>query len=286
MSEQTSQNNAEGAAPGPASGRSSRARDDHRVDGVRLLVVDPDLGTLLDADQLEEARTQVVFPSIELEPGTLELLRLRQAPGVRGKLHGFLVIEGSLTINVRMSARTCARLIGATELVLFDGVEIDSIPTRWEWSVLAPARLALLDERLLAVAHEWPKLMSAILDRAALQTRNAFLQQAISQLPKVEERLLAVFWSIADKLGTVRPEGVSLDLPVTHETLAHMVGAQRPTVSLALKRLADDGLLRAEEDGCWLIAPDSLNALADGEERERVAAAEPAAPLERAAPAS
>ena len=53
-----------------------------------------------------------------------------------------------------------------------------------------------------------------------------------------------------------------LELSATHDTLAHMVGAQRPTVSLGLTRLAESGLLRAEGDS-WLLAHDSLDAFAD-----------------------
>jgi CRP-like cAMP-binding protein len=187
--------------------------------------------------------------------------QLGRAAGVRDRLHGFLVISGSLTINLRMSGRTCIRLIGPRELVLLDGVETDSIPIEWAWSALAPARLALLDGRLHTIARRWPPLMGAILERAAQQTRNAVLHQAISQLPRVEERLLALFWSIADRQGIVRPDGVWLELSATHDTLAHMVGAQRPTVSLGLTRLADSGLLRAEAGG-WLLARDSLDVFA------------------------
>ncbi|MFL5863035.1 MAG: helix-turn-helix domain-containing protein [Solirubrobacteraceae bacterium] len=43
-------------------------------------------------------------------------------------------------------------------------------------------------------------------------------------------------------------------LPVTHELLAQMVGAQRPTVSPGLTRLAEQGTVCAEPDG-WLIHP-------------------------------
>jgi CRP-like cAMP-binding protein len=229
--------------------------------GIRLLVVDAELGGSLEGEELERAREQVVLPGIDLEPGILTLEQLRQAPGVRGSLHGFLVIEGALTVNLRMSGRTCTRLVGARELLLLDGVEGDSIPIDWDWRVLAPARLALLDGRLQAIARHWPRLMGAILERAAQQTRNAFLQQAISQLPRVEERLLALFWSIADRQGVVRPDGVWLELSATHETLAHMVGAQRPTVTLGLTRLADSGLASAENGG-WLISRDSLDAFA------------------------
>jgi hypothetical protein len=226
---------------------------------VRLLVAEPDLGSALHGEVLERARAQAVFPGIELDPGPLLLDRLRDADGVRDQLHGFLVIGGSLTINLQMSGRTCTRLIGPRELVLLDGVQSDSIPINWEWAVLARARLLLLDGRLHSVARRWPPLLSAIIERAAQQTRNAFLQQAISQLPRVEERLLALFWSIADRQGVVRPDGVWLELAATHDSLAHMVGAQRPTVSLGLTRLSEGGLLRSEGNG-WLLAHDSLDA--------------------------
>lgn len=229
--------------------------------GVRLLVVDPELGAELDEEQLEQARQQIVLPSVELIPGPLTIEELRGVEGLRGDVHGFLVLGGSLTINLVMSERRCARLIGPHELVLLDGLETDSIPVSWDWSVLDPARLVLFDDRLMLIARHWPVLMSAILKRAAQQTRQAFLQQAVSQLPRVEERLLALFWSIADRQGTVRADGIWVELSVTHETLAHMVGAQRPTVSLGLTRLSDSGLLRSQSGG-WLINPESLDAFA------------------------
>jgi hypothetical protein len=236
--------------------------------GVRLLVVDPDLGSGLTGDSLEQAREQAVFPTLELDTGPLMIDWLRHAAGTRGRLHGFLLLAGALTMNVHMSSRTCTRLVATRELVLLDGVETDSIPIEWEWSVLEPARLLLLDERLHTVARRWPPLLSAIIERAAQQTRNAFLQQAISQLPRVEERLLALFWSIADRQGVMRPNGVWLELAATHETLAHMVGAQRPTVSLGLARLAESGLLRAERGG-WLLTRGSLDAFANGSQSGR-----------------
>lgn len=235
------------------------AQDNVATRGLRLLVADPDLGSGLDGESLARAREQAVFPSLELGAGALPLEQLRRAAGIRGRLHGFLVLAGSLTVNIWMSGRTCTRLIGPRELVLLDGIETDSIPLSWEWSVLAPTRLALLDERLHTIGRQWPPVLNAVLERAAQQTRNAFLQQAISQLPRVEERLLALFWSIADRQGVMRPDGVWLELPATHDTLAHMVGAQRPTVSLGLTRLAEGGLLRAEAGG-WLIARGSLDA--------------------------
>ena len=229
--------------------------------GVRLLVAEPELGAELEGEQLEQARQQVVLPSITLQPGPLMINELGRVEGLRGDVHGFLVLSGSLTINLVMSERRCTRLIGPHELVLLDGLETDSIPVSWDWSALGPVRLAIFDERLLLIARRWPALMREILKRAAQQTRQACLQQAISQLPRVEERLLALFWSIADRQGTVRADGIWVELSLTHEMLAHMVGAQRPTVSLGLARLSDSGLLHSQPEG-WLINPESLDAFA------------------------
>jgi hypothetical protein len=169
---------------------------------------DPDLGSGLDGEQLSSARGRLVLPGIELAAGGRTIERLRAAEGLRGYLHGFLVLSGALTINALMSGRRCTRVVGVRELVLLDGVEIDSIPVSWDWTVIASARLGLFDERLLTIGRQWPAVMGEILKRAALQTRHAFLQQTISQLPRVEERLLALFWSIADRQGTARADKV------------------------------------------------------------------------------
>ena len=227
---------------------------------MRILVVDPDLGGALSGDGLEEAREHAVLPAVHLDPGKLDVDRLRRSESTREPLYGFLVADGSVAAQVEMAGRTSTRLIGPGDLVLLDNAESDAIPATLEWSVLAPARLALLDARLHTIAERWPPLLSAIIHRAAQQTRKALLQQAISQLPRVEERLLALFWSIADRQGVVRPDGIWLELTATHRTLAGMVGAQRPTVSLGLARLAESGLVRPQAGG-WLLAPDSRDAL-------------------------
>jgi CRP-like cAMP-binding protein len=45
-----------------------------------------------------------------------------------------------------------------------------------------------------------------------------------------------------------------LDLPLTHELIGRMVGARRPTVSLALAELAQAGTLVRRLDGAWVLS--------------------------------
>jgi DNA-binding IclR family transcriptional regulator len=47
-----------------------------------------------------------------------------------------------------------------------------------------------------------------------------------------------------------------LPLRLTHETLAGLSGAQRPSVTTALRTLERDGALRRDEQGGWLLLGD------------------------------
>jgi len=227
--------------------------------GVRLLDVDPDLASDVAAEELAEAQQHLVLPTVRLEKGLWDIAGLREAHGVKGEPRGFIVVAGAVSVDLAIAGQVCTRLITARELVLLDGWQEDSIPVHYGWSVLDSAVLAVLDDRLALIGTRWPGLMNAILRRAAQQIRHALMQQAISQLPRVEDRLLALLWSVADRQGVVRSDGIWIDLPVTHATLAQMIGARRPTVSLGLRALGERGLVTAGAGG-WLISPESIGA--------------------------
>ena len=86
------------------------------------------------------------------------------------------------------------------------GPVTESIPVSLEWLAVGPCRLALIDRRLITIAQRWPPLMAAVMRRAAQHARVALLQQAISQLPKVEDRL---------PRPDVKVQPVNLPIPVT-----------------------------------------------------------------------
>jgi CRP/FNR family transcriptional regulator, cyclic AMP receptor protein len=228
---------------------------------VRLLEADPELGARLEGEELDQARKYAMLPAVHLDKGRWNIQQLRDARGVRGEVYGFVLTEGTITIDASFADRRAARVLAPKELILLEGWDNDTLPVQWGWTVLQPTTIAVLDERLEVFARHWPNLMTALVIRGADQTRHALLQQAISQLPRVEDRLLALMWSLADSRGIVRADGIHVPLALTHETLAQMIGARRPTVSLGLKALSERGVLRADGDG-WLIARDSLDEFA------------------------
>jgi CRP/FNR family transcriptional regulator, cyclic AMP receptor protein len=113
--------------------------------------------------------------------------------------------------------------------------------------------MAVLDKRFLQAAARWPALMVAVLRRLNDQEHRVAVTGAICQLPRVEDRILALLRHFGSRVGRVCPDGLRVPLPLTHRALGELVGARRPTVSIALANLSGEGQLRRLEDGTWLV---------------------------------
>jgi CRP/FNR family transcriptional regulator, cyclic AMP receptor protein len=55
--------------------------------------------------------------------------------------------------------------------------------------------------------------------------------------------VLAKLVQLARKFGRVTPDGIRLDIPLTHQLLADAVGAARETVTVALRDLRQNGMV-------------------------------------------
>jgi len=120
------------------------------------------------------------------------------------------------------------------------------------WSALQPTRFAILDARFADQVRRWPQLTHTLLRRAERRATNLAIQRAIAGQPRLEVRLLLLLWHLAARWGKVEPGGIRLPLPLTHLLLGRLVGAERPSVTHALKRLVVAGLISGGEDGWHL----------------------------------
>lgn len=227
-----------------------------RSGDLALLRHDAELRGAVDpADRLLAERA-VVVPWIGLADGPW-----RAPPEVQQQGPAIL-LEGTLIQEVQLRDRTSAYLFGPGA-VLHDLADHDaSLPSEMSWTSVGESRIALLDRRFDAAARRWPGLWYVIHRRFAEQLKTAARWNCAIGLPRVEQRVLAVFWLIADRWGVMRPDGIAIRLSLTHESIGRMVAARRPTVSLALAGLAVEGLLTSTDRGEWLLAPGSRAALA------------------------
>ncbi|MGZ4167786.1 MAG: helix-turn-helix domain-containing protein [Solirubrobacteraceae bacterium] len=241
---------------------------------VALLDADPDLSTGVPDEEVALARGRAVASVLELEPPSWDTREI--AMRAEGGWLGLFVLDGLLLRRVEVGRRSACELFGPTDLIRpwdADG-EYDPLPISVSWMVLKRTRLAVLDTAFVLRIARWPTITSRIVSRVAQRARYLTLTQAVTHLPRAYARLLILFWLLAERWGKVGTAGVYVTLPLTHEVLAMLIGAHRPTVTIALQRLTRAGFLIRERSDRWLLTnsaietlehPERLGLVVDGE---------------------
>lgn len=220
---------------------------------VQLLEADPDLGRHVDEARLALATRRLTVPVTTLRrgPWTLPPSNLGSGP----EPFGLLLLDGLAVREATVGDHPCAELVEPGDMIrLSDQDEPDELlPRLVEWTVLTPTRVALLTSELITAAAPWPEVLACLFDRAGRRSDRLVVLQAITHLTRVDDRLLALLWFLAERWGRVVPGGVALKLKLPHRTLAGMVGARRPSVTTALGQLIARGDVERRADGAWVL---------------------------------
>ena len=122
---------------------------------------------------------------------------------------------------------------------------------------LVDTRLAVLNDGALDVLCKFPPVIEALLDRASRRIRRAAIQAAFDSRAGMDQRVLFSMWHLADRCGQPDGEAMVIPLPLTHQMIADLVGAQRTSVSAAISRLASEGMLSRTEERGWMLRPEA-----------------------------
>lgn len=248
------------------------AREEHTVS---LLDAAPDLGGSLDVNgHGTVSMVHVRVLRVGVGPWDPRKLSMEGAP------LGLLVVDGALARITAVGGRRAVELVGDGDLLWpWDDDALGAEAQRRSaqpralapvntdgdgdlhapghavaaWTAVAPTRVALLDARVAALAGRLPALAGELVARGARRARSLSAQLALSQVPRIDARLHGFLWHLAERHGRVRPDGVLLPLPLTHELLAGMVGARRPSVTTALGQLNRRGVVTRVAEG-WLLS--------------------------------
>ena len=223
-----------------------------RVRGVRLLAAEPELAEGLTPAAAQKATQALVAPTVDLGSGEERVLDAE--PERAGGLLGLFVLNGLLLRDVEVPGASYAELVGAGDLILPGGADAGSGAGSIGWRVLEPARVAILDRRFVARVEEWPQVLAQLTVRALRRNHELAWQSAIRNQTRVDHRVLQLLWHYADRWGRVTPDGVCLELPLTHVSMAKLVGAHRPSVTSAIGVLERRGLLHRPSHGTWVLA--------------------------------
>jgi hypothetical protein len=170
---------------------------------------------------------------------------------------GLLVLGGLLIRHVGIEGRFGGELVGEGDLLRpwQPDNQTSLLPLETGWSVIHPARMAVLDQSFVQHLTSYPELASCFVARATQRARNLAVNMAIVHQARVDVRLRMLLWHLAGRWGRVRSEGTVVPLRLTHTVLSELVAARRPTVTSALSELSRKGLVRPFRDA-WLLYGD------------------------------
>jgi CRP-like cAMP-binding protein len=229
---------------------------------VHLLDADPDLAERVAANQRPLLRRMLVAEPVRLSPGRWVDATERPSAAL-----GYLILDGLIARELRVRETRSIELLGQGDIIrTWPENDRALLQEDVHWTVIEPTTIAVLDSRVAAVACRSPSLMEAIASRVSSRVRTITLQAAISNITRVDVRLHLALWLVAERWGRVRPNGVLVPFRLTHDTLAGMVGARRPSVTTALGQLQARDLVERDEDGLLVVrgAPDESLAVLAG----------------------
>jgi CRP/FNR family transcriptional regulator, cyclic AMP receptor protein len=238
---------------------------------VALLDADPSFAAGVPDDDRALARRVLQAPLLDLPAGDWTPPRQASWPA---PVCGLLILDGVVARQVALADRVATQLLGPGDVLQPWARGTELLPSSVCWSMHEPGSAAVLDGRFATAARRWPALAAIVQERLAAAADRLATHLAICQLPRVEQRVLALLWHLAERFGRVTPDGVAVPLRLTHRLIGELAGAQRPTVTLALAALLDEGRIARRADGSLLLAADSWAGL------------EPAVPFTRTAPAA
>lgn len=217
---------------------------------VRLIDADPDLFEGVNGWRPQRAVHDLTVAVMRVPAGPW-----RVQPGADDDRFGLLVLDGLLVRGLTIARRRRAELIGPGDVIRpWDaGDELASVRHEVSWDVLRPARLAQLDTAFVRDACAIPQVMSELVVRTVRRSQRMALQLAIADVRRVDERLMALFAHLGDRWGRVTSDGIVVPVRLTHDLIAQLIGAQRPTVTTGLGELQRQGRLVKRPDRTWLL---------------------------------
>ncbi len=219
---------------------------------VSLVDVDPELTDGIPPGDHPLARRALARATQPLPDDVTGVEALLAADGV----FGLLIVDGAVVRELEVAGRRCTEILGPGDVI--GGIDANALtPFPVTWKTLQRASVFALDGRFVAAAQKWPSLTVNLYRRLLEQGHRSAIHAAIAQLPRVERRVLALMWQLAERWGRMTPFGVEIGVALTHEALGRLVGAQRPTVTLALADLARDGALSRTTRRTWLLSNES-----------------------------
>lgn len=216
---------------------------------IELLQEDPDLAERMPPDARFQAMGIVRARVFGVPKGVWD------PPEIDHGATGLLLLRGLMVRTLELGSVSSSEIVGPTDIIRpWENDLIPSVvPSLTSWRVLEAAQVALLDGRVTALIGRWPELSAAVVGRLLRRSRSLAYLMAAQHFVRVEDRLLATLWHLASMWGRVTARGTVVPFRLTHAMLAEIVGAQRPTTTVAIRSLTEQGRLLRDDERRYVL---------------------------------
>ncbi|MDQ4125851.1 MAG: helix-turn-helix domain-containing protein [Actinomycetota bacterium] len=222
---------------------------------VPLLRADPALEGAIPPPYHFIAERALRAPALRLSAGFWE----GRLPETSRHPFAFLILDGFVFDELTCHGVRAAQLLGAEDVLVPQATrDPELLVLNQRYRVHDRLVLAVLDDRFRALVRRWPELDDVLRARLATQLQRSAALGAILQLSRVEDRIVALLFQMAERWGRVTKDGVRVPIRLTHEMLGRLVGARRSTVTLALRQLTEDHRLSRGARGSWILRADGF----------------------------
>ncbi|MDQ4138284.1 MAG: Crp/Fnr family transcriptional regulator, partial [Actinomycetota bacterium] len=178
-----------------------------------------------------------------------------------GDAFDFVVVDGMVLKETTLATRSALEVLGPGDVLAPPLTADRQAESRAVSRYLArgDVSIAALGTRFKRVAARWPQVSDYLHARIGEQAHRASMHLAMLHLPRAEDRIIALFADLGERVGRVTPDGILIDLPLNHELIGRLIGSRRPTATLALQLLHDQGLLTRLADDAWRLTIDGTS---------------------------
>lgn len=133
-------------------------------------------------------------------------------------------------------------ILGSNKII--NALTLDDLPSSVNCEIFEDAEILCFDiYKFIELMKSDFDITKIIINSLAIKVRRLYRQSKNSIPIKIEKRLAAKLWKLSKDYGVEVEEGTLINLNISVTYLADMFGAQRETVSRALKILINEGLV-------------------------------------------
>jgi hypothetical protein len=149
------------------------------------------------------AERAVIVPVLTARDGDLADLL---APGAWNAFD-FLMVDGVVIKETTLAGRCALELLGPGDVLAPPLPALEQVESRAVSRYLAHGHvsLAVLDDRFRQATRRWPELATVLHERLGRQTHRASMHLAMVHLPRVEDRVIALFADFGERFGRMTP---------------------------------------------------------------------------------